>query len=98
MSPKARKMNTPNNIQDELRDLNSELPASNGTPFSVPEGYFEGFAASVMNRIHNPALSAAAEIAELSPLLSAISRTMPYQLPEGYFQSNIETLPAFTAE
>ena len=91
-------MNHSDNIQDELKDLNSSLPdKANLNAYSVPEGYFEGFAASVMARIKNEPLtveSASLEIAQLSPLLASISRTMPFEIPENYFQTNIDVLPA----
>lgn len=87
-------MNSQDNIQDELRGLNSDLPSnSNSTPFSVPQGYFEGLAGSIMSKIKAGGGNAAEEIASLSPLLSGISRTMPYAVPENYFQSNIDELP-----
>ena len=93
-------MSLRDNIQDELRDLDSNLPsAQNGTPYSVPDGYFEGFAATVLKRIKSlEAGSAADEIASLSPLLASISRIMPYQVPEDYFEVNVEVLPAITAD
>jgi hypothetical protein len=88
-------MNNHNNIEDELRGLNSDLPSnSNSTPFSVPEGYFEGLAGSIMAKIKAGGNdNAGEEIASLSPLLAGISRSMPYAVPENYFQSNIEELP-----
>ena len=86
------------NIQDELKDLNSSLPEKvPGTTYTVPEGYFEGFAASMLNRIKiesNLVESASAEIAQLSPLLANISRAMPFEVPQNYFQTNIDVLPA----
>ena len=93
-------MSIRDNIQDELKGLDSNLPSSqNSTPYTVPEGYFEGFAASVLSRIKaQEAGSAAEEIASLSPLLASISRTMPYEVPKDYFQINIEVLPAITAD
>lgn len=93
-------MNNRNTIQDELNGLNSGLnPDSNNTPYSVPEGYFEGLAASVLAKVKSESnVSAAAEIAELSPLLAGISRKMPYSVPEDFFELNIEGLKAFTSE
>jgi len=88
-------------IQDELNELNSELPGgSQEQAYSVPEGYFEGFAGSVMNRIKEAegVDSSSVEIAMLSPLLASLSRNMPYSVPGGYFDENIESLPAFTRE
>ena len=93
-------MSNRNTIQDELNALNSGLnPNSDNNPFSVPEGYFEGLAASVLAKIKGEAtVSAVEEIAQLSPLLANISRTLPYSVPEDYFQSNLEGLTAFTSE
>lgn len=87
-------MNTRIHIQEELNGLNSQLPSeTSGTPYSVPEGYFEGFAASVLSKIRAvPELSAREEIAELSPLLAGISRKMPYELPDQFFQTLDEDL------
>lgn len=91
-------MSTPNHIQDELKGLNSELPSANGTPFSVPEGYFEGLAGAILNRVkQGTEETAATEIEALSPLLAGISRAMPYHLPEGFFEQSVEVLPAITS-
>jgi hypothetical protein len=90
-----------NNIQDELRDLNSDLPANNN-PFSVPEGYFEGLAGSVMAKIKSGntgnSETAIEEIAILSPFLAGLSRTMPYTVPENFFQSTISELTILISE
>lgn len=93
-------MNKRNTIQDELNELNSGLNAgSNGNPYSVPEDYFEGLAASVLAKIKGEeAISASEEIIQLSPLLAGISRCLPYSVPDDYFQSNLEGLKAFTSE
>ncbi len=93
-------MNNRNTIQDELNELNSRLNAgSSGTPYSVPEGYFEELAASVLAKIKGEeTVSGSEEITQLSPLLAAIPRTMPYAVPDNYFQSNLEGLKAFTSE
>lgn len=87
-------MNNRNTIQDELNGLNSDLASNaSGTPFSVPEGYFEGLANAVLAKIKgDQVVSASEEIAQLSPLLAGISK-LPYSVPENYFQSNLETLP-----
>ena len=80
--------------------------------FSVPEGYFEGFAQGVLDKIKagdqitarqpgsgispdsrqnegspDPGSNdPSRELAQLSPLLNGISRKLPYQAPEGYFE------------
>ncbi len=90
-------MNTPNDINNELNELNSQLPSDQkGTPFGVPDGYFEGLAGSIMSKIRDSQSEASAEISQLSPMLAGISRQMPYDLPENYFEEAIETLPAIT--
>jgi hypothetical protein len=91
-------MNSRNHIQDELNDMGSSLPFNPaGSPYFVPDGYFEGLAASVLAKVHSEEISAAAEIAALSPLLSGISRSMPHHVPEGFFQATMEELPLITA-
>ncbi|MGZ3939583.1 MAG: hypothetical protein ACXVLT_13295 [Flavisolibacter sp.] len=87
-------------IQDELNELNSGLNAGPvDNPYSVPEGYFEGLASSVLAKIKGEVpVSAAEEIAQLSPLLAGISRQLPYSVPDDYFQSNLEGLMAFAIE
>jgi hypothetical protein len=63
-----------------------------GLTFSVPEGYFEGFAQGVLDRIKAGRSGSGIspdprqELAQLSPLLNGISRTLPYQTPSGYFE------------
>src|ERR1700677_2259528 len=73
------------------------FPAAAST-FQVPEGYFDRFAANILARINagtaagggGPGVgggeSVDAELARLSPAISAITREMPYRLPEGYFE------------
>jgi hypothetical protein len=92
-------MNSRNNIHDELNELNSGLNSNSNNPYFVPEGYFEGLAASVLAKIkgESPA-SAMEELVQLSPFLADISKKMPYAVPEDFFQSNIEGLKAFTSE
>jgi hypothetical protein len=81
-----------NNIQAELNELNSHLPAGLQEPvFNLPQGYFENFAASVLARIKSG--SARDEISELSPLLAGIPKTTPFAVPENYF-SSLEPIPA----
>jgi hypothetical protein len=92
-------MNSRNTIQDELNELNASLNANSNNPYSVPKGYFDGLAASVLTKIKSETpVPATEELAQLSPILAAISKKMPYSVPENYFQSNIEGLSAFTSE
>lgn len=86
-------MTDQDNIQDELGRLNSGLPVNNSQgPFSVPGGYFDGLAASVLAKLKGQQLSVADELRELSPLLASLSREMPYRLPAGYFDENLSAL------
>lgn len=93
-------MNNRNTIQDELNSLNSNLASNaDGTPYAVPEGYFESLANSVLAKIKGEeVVSVSEEIAQLSPLLAGISRELPYSVPENYFQSNLETLTFLISE
>jgi hypothetical protein len=91
-------MDSKKHIQDELNELNSGLPVNGQDgPYAVPEGYFEGLAASVIAKVRGiEGGTASEEIAGLSPLLAGLSRSMPYVVPHDYFQSNIDGLTAFT--
>jgi len=93
-------MKNRNTIQDELNELNSGLnPNVNDTPFSVPEGYFDGLAASVLAKIKGEEpVAASEEIAQLSPLLAGISKDLPYAVPDGFFQSSLDGLKVLTSE
>ncbi|GAC1492228.1 MAG: hypothetical protein NVS1B13_22510 [Flavisolibacter sp.] len=86
-----------NNIQDELKDLNSNLPEKIN-PYTIPHGYLEGLAACVLGKIKENTLSAQDEIGQISSLLATISRTMPFEIPENYFPSNLEALPFLMAQ
>ena len=90
-------MNSRNDISNELKELNSSLPASKvPEAYSVPEGYFEGFAASVLQKIRGKGSEEVSEeLEELSPLLAGISRKTPFSLPTQYFEKMNEELPAF---
>ena len=63
-------------IQEELRALNSELPLEKGPEiYSVPEGYFENFAALMLQKIKAEQVeSASEEMGALSPLLAGLSK------------------------
>ncbi|MCW3117759.1 MAG: hypothetical protein JWM28_1841 [Chitinophagaceae bacterium] len=79
-------MNNKETIQ-ELKELNSRLASLSPPPaYTVPEGYFENFAAQVLNRIQ--ALNtddAVEELNLLSPVINSISKELPYSVPNGYF-------------
>ena len=82
-------MATNNNILLELQELKSTLAnMAVQNIYTVPDGYFEGLAGQVLNRIKAmEATSAAEELGYLSPMLSGVSKQMPYTIPEGYFES-----------
>ncbi len=90
-------MSTNNHIQQELRELGSNLQAAPVTPYGVPAGYFEGFAERMLARVQGGS-EAAEELQELSPFLASLPKSMPYAVPDQYLTSNEASLPAFTAD
>lgn len=76
------------NILQELKELQSRLADSTpGNIYSIPEGYFDGLADQVMRRIKAlEATNAVDELTLLSPVLSKLSKKMPYTIPAGYFE------------
>jgi len=93
-------MNSRKHIQEELRSLNSSLPYDMKEPvFSVPNNYFENFAASVLQKIKKEAApSAADELASLSPTLAGLSKKMPFEVPENYFNTLVQDVPAIFSD
>lgn len=92
-------MSNRDTIRNELQRLNSSLPVTNSPSFSVPEGYFEGLAANILAKIRSSETPATgAELAELSPLLAGLPKTMPYSVPSFYFENNLQSIPAVDAE
>jgi len=93
-------MNSRNSIKDELKALESDLSSEIRFPdFEVPAGYFDGLAAAVLQRIKNSEMvSAQDELTELSPLLAGIPKSIPFSIPEGYFQSNLESIPGLKGD
>jgi hypothetical protein len=90
-------MNSRDAIQQELNELRSSLPQTNNKQpvFTVPEGYFENFAASVLAKLNSQqAISVTDELEALSPMLAAISRKTPFSVPENYFTDLATGLPA----
>lgn len=85
-------------IQNELQELNSTLPAQKlPDVYAVPEGYFENFAQTVLQKIKGTAF-VSEELEGLSPLLAGLSRKMPFSVPEGYFNQISESIPAIAAD
>lgn len=94
-------MNSRNAIQIELNDLRSSLPADNKQPvFTVPNDYFENFAASVLAKVKSRPITdnADEELKNLSPVLAAISKRPPFSVPENYFSQLATGLPALVNE
>ena len=72
-------------------DIMNKLPkeefllADIKTPsFSVPEGYFDNFSDNILTLIKN---NSAEELASIAPVFNTISKQVPYQVPEGYFEN-----------
>lgn len=85
------------NIQDELMGLGISLPEPK-MPFVVPEGYFDGLASAILTRIQSTSISVKDELESISPLLSGISKQMPYEIPDNYFNKISEDIPVLIHE
>jgi hypothetical protein len=74
--------------------MGSTLSAQNlENIYRVPEGYFDGLAEQILNRIKAIEVNnAKEELQYLSPLLAGISRKTPYTVPDGYFKNLSEAL------
>lgn len=80
-------METKSAILSELKEISPVLAGiGSGLTYQVPDGYFDGLAAVILNRIKTQGLSAKDELQTLSPLLGGLSKKSPYQVPEGYFE------------
>ncbi|RYY62141.1 MAG: hypothetical protein EOO05_03845 [Chitinophagaceae bacterium] len=80
-------MSNPENISNELNELKSSLAGSGrpGGSFAVPQGYFDGFAQNMLERVR--LLDVSDELAGLSPVLAGVPKVNPYSVPSGYFDS-----------
>jgi len=79
-------METRSTIFNELNSISPTVAqANNNMPYQVPQGYFEGLAQMVLNRIKTESLNANDELATISPLLGGLSKRMPFEVPAGYF-------------
>lgn len=73
-------------ILKELQEISPTVAqAGSNMPYQAPQGYFEGFAAMVLNRIKTEAMSSKDELETLSPLLGGLNKKMPFEVPTGYF-------------
>ena len=93
-------MNSRPTIQQELKDLSSFLPHDLEQPvFTVPDGYFENFAASVWLKLRSQHLQTPHdELTELSEVLAAIPKKNPYTVPENYFSGFTLAVPSLVTE
>jgi hypothetical protein len=71
-------MNKDHNIPDEEENLKG-LPG-NRNPFKADQDYFKSFSSRLQNKIDG-----LDEIQEMAPLLSAIPKYSPFEIPAGYF-------------
>ena len=87
-------MTNKNEILNELKELGSKLPvAPLENIFTVPGGYFEGFASQVLSRIKAiEAADAKEELNHLSPYLKSLSKENLYEVPAGYFEGLAEKM------
>lgn len=87
MSLTKQSMETKSAILSELKEISPAVAGiGSGFTYHVPDGYFDGLAAAILNRIKTEGLSAKDELQTLSPLLGGLSKKSPYQVPEGYFE------------
>src|SRR5688572_6066835 len=91
-------MNNRITIQNELNGLNSHLPFEKSEIYTVPEGYFENFARSVLQRLGSNSTSAVEELENLSSILAGIPKKMPFMVPEGYFNAVTEDVSGWVKE
>lgn len=86
------KMTQRNNILQELSEMNSKLVnISAENIYTVPAGYFDGLAATMLNRIKAMnASNAVEELNYLSPSISNIPKQNIYTVPAGYFENLAE--------
>ena len=80
-------------IVDEIRD-NQLLNSNLNITYSVPEQYFEGLAQSILAKI---ALEEEDNLAQLAPVLTAVSKKNVYSVPTGYFTQPV-AIPAEEAQ
>jgi hypothetical protein len=75
------------NILTELKELQSSLSGfSLINTYQVPAGYFDGFAARMLNIVKAmDAMDAREELSLLSPVVNEIDRSMPFAIPANYF-------------
>lgn len=60
-------------------------------PYQLPQGYFDRLATDILFRVSNINIAANEETEALSPVLSALKHRTSLAVPEGYFESKINT-------
>ncbi len=69
------------------------FPSVSESPFQVPDGYFEDLSGQIMARVR--ALGdAEEELRVRTPLLTSVSKKVPYTVPEAYFNTFTVPVPA----
>lgn len=79
----------PDEVMERIR-LNSLLDKASAPSYLVPDGYFESLPANILARINNQSIRE--ELSETAPLLSTLSRTEVYTVPDTYFDK-IDFIP-----
>lgn len=79
-------METRSTILNELNGISPTVAQAGATtPYQVPQGYFDGLAQAILNRIKTDSLDATQEVETLSPLLAGLNKKMPFSVPDDYF-------------
>lgn len=86
--------NFPANMLDRVIMVN--IPSVTPNPYQIPDGYFESLPNIILNRVKGLESSAKDEIESISPLLSGISKKVPFSTPEGYFDDLTENVVSGT--
>ncbi|MCY7420527.1 MAG: hypothetical protein LH478_02160 [Chitinophagaceae bacterium] len=87
-----------NHIKDDIAG-HAFGPASN--PYALPANYFASLPEAILGKIKKQDVvsSEQDELNEIAPLLSTISRQMPYKVADGYFETfNVNTISDTKAE
>ncbi|HEY0679166.1 MAG TPA: hypothetical protein VGD17_12815 [Chitinophagaceae bacterium] len=86
-------MEAKSTILKELQEISPAVAAiGSHLPYRVPQGYFEGLAGSILDRIRAGSLNSREELETISPLLSGLSRKTPYEVPSDYFADLTENV------
>ena len=79
-------METRSTILNELNGISPTVAQVGANlPYQVPQGYFDGLAQAILQRIKTDSLDAKQEVETLSPLLAGLNKKMPFSVPDDYF-------------